>query len=159
MLLGEAVKVNLWRIVLSGSALAMLLAWFAGSLVQQYWQQQQALSSYHEMSALRVVSEPGKAGTVFWGDADIFADTASVRMPIVLPHGTQWELGWRQSQALGHLLQQCVTCLVTIGVIDRFEFVQIQKEYGQGAMSATGSYDGLLQSLCHQGAVGQAGDR
>lgn len=53
MLLGEEVKVRLWRIVLPGSVLAVLLAWFSGTFVQYHWQQQQALSSYHEMSALR----------------------------------------------------------------------------------------------------------
>jgi hypothetical protein len=56
---------------------------------------------------------------------------------------------------LGHFLQNGIACLVTQGVIDVLESVQVQEEDGAPLTPAFAAEDGPIEAILQQGAVGQ----
>ncbi|MNL78486.1 hypothetical protein D3C87_2048870 [compost metagenome] len=47
--------------------------------------------------------------------------------------------------------------MVSVGIVDRLETVQVEEQHGEVALAAGGALDGLLHPVFQQDAVGQFG--
>ncbi|MNQ64029.1 hypothetical protein D3C85_784330 [compost metagenome] len=61
------------------------------------------------------------------------------------------------ADALGQVDQQGVARVVSVGIVDRLETVQVEKQHREVTPAAAGAFDGLLQPVFQQDAVGQFG--
>ncbi|OIQ65351.1 hypothetical protein GALL_530920 [mine drainage metagenome] len=60
-------------------------------------------------------------------------------------------------QSLGHLLQQQVSAGMTDGVVEIFEFIQIDKQQGRLALTTHTGGNRLLQTVKQETPIGKAG--
>ena len=62
------------------------------------------------------------------------------------------------TQALADLAQQLISQVVAEGIVDRFEAIQVDKHQGEATALLLNGLHRLLNTVCEQGAIGQAGE-
>ncbi len=61
------------------------------------------------------------------------------------------------SETFRHFLEQSVAGIVTEGVVDPFEMIQIDEQNSQVTLISFRRFDGATEELAEEGAVGQPG--